>query len=125
MTNAPLLPGTATLSTSPLNTVFSGETIFNLKPIVDTIYDCKLLGLCLGHQLLALGLGVFDGSYVEECLLWQVIHFTVENGVEALDGLLDGHHHTWQTCELLCHGERLRQETLHTTCTVHGKFVLV
>ena len=46
-------------------------------------------------------------------------------GVEALDGFLDGHHDTWQTCKLFCNGKRLREEALHTTCAVHGQLVLV
>ena len=41
------------------------------------------------HEFLTLLNGIFDGADVEECLLWQVVNVTVENHVEALDGVLD------------------------------------
>ena len=46
------------------------------------------------------GLGILDCSYIEECLLWQIVYLAVENSVESLDSLFDWHHHTWQTGEL-------------------------
>ena len=52
------------------------------------------------EQFLGFLLRIFDGTHVQEGLFGQVVHFAVEDGVEALDGLLDRHHHTGQTREL-------------------------
>ena len=71
------------------------------------------------EQLLGLLLGILNSTDIEESLLRQIVDLAVENSIEALDGLFDGHHDTRQTCELRCHRERLRKETLYTTCTVH------
>ncbi len=65
------------------------------------------LSLCLLQQFLTFLYSVLNRSDVEECLLGQVVHLAVENHVEALDGILDRHHHALHARELLCHGERL------------------
>ena len=62
-----------------------------------------ILAFCSLKQLLGLLLGVFNRTYIEECLLGQVVHLTIEDGVEALDGFFDRHHHTGQTGELRSH----------------------
>lgn len=72
-------------------------------------YKTLMMMLTLGclKQSLTLSNGVLDGSHVEECLLWQVVYLSVENHVEALDGVLDRNHHARYAGELLGYGERL------------------
>ena len=104
ISNCPIVPGTKTLSTAPSNSTFSGETILSCNIIINFLFQ---LSLCSLKQLLGLLLGVFDRTDIEECLLGQVVNLTVEDGIEALDGLLDGHHHAWESCKLRSHRERL------------------
>jgi hypothetical protein len=72
-------------------------------------YKTLMMMLTLGclKQSLTLSNSVLDGSHVEECLLWQVVYLSVENHVEALDGVLDRNHHARYAGELLGYGERL------------------
>ena len=78
-----------------------------------------------GKQFLALFDGFVDSTNIEECLFGILVHFAIENHIEAADGFAKRHHHTGQTGELFGHKERLRQETLCTACTSHYKFVIV
>ena len=77
------------------------------------------------HEFLTLCYGILNGADVKERLFWQVVHLTVENHVEALYCILYWHHYSRYASKLLCHGEWLREETLHTTCSVNGKFIFI
>ena len=68
---------------------------------------------------------LLNGSDIQERLLRQIIHFAVQYHLEASDRILDRHHHTWDTCKLLGHRERLREETLYLSGTVDREPVLV
>ena len=52
-------------------------------------------------------------------LFGKIIHFSVQNHLESLDGIVNTHHHTRNTCKLFGYGKRLRKETLHTAGAVH------
>ena len=63
--------------------------------------------LRLGENRLALLDRIVQGPDIEERLLRQVVHLTVENPAEAVDRVLNVHHHAWHTRKLLSHSERL------------------
>ena len=75
--------------------------------------------------LFALGDGVFDGTYIEEGLLGQMVAVAVEYHLEAPDGIGYVNHHSWHAGELFGHAERLAEETLHPAGAVHRELVLV
>ena len=41
------------------------------------------------HEFLGLGLGVLNRTDIKECLLRKIINLTVEDSVEAFDGIFD------------------------------------
>ena len=76
-------------------------------------------------QFFCFCLGIFDSTYVEECLFGYIVYFAVHNHIETLDSVFDRHHNTGYTREGFCHVERLRQETLYAASTVYDKLVVV
>ena len=70
-------------------------------------YKLLLSGLALFEQLLTLSNGLIDCADAQECLLWQIVHFTIEDHLETTNGLSQRYHHTWQTGELLGNEEGL------------------
>lgn len=56
---------------------------------------------CLGKDCLTLFNSLFDCADIQEGLLRQVVDFSVKNATEALDCVLDVHHDTRHSSELL------------------------
>ncbi len=54
-----------------------------------------------------------------------MVKLAVHNLVEAFDGIVNVHQHTFQTRKLLGHEEGLRQETLHTAGARHDQLVFI
>ena len=75
--------------------------------------------------MLGLLLGIFNRTDIQERLLRQIVDLTVQDGVEALDGLFDRNHDSFDTCELFGDGKRLGKEALYPAGTVHDQLVLV
>src|SRR5690606_19700259 len=52
-----------------------------------------------------------------------VVEFSVHDHVEPFDGFLDVYKHPGDTGKLLGHVERLRKETLNTSCTGYSQSI--
>ena len=63
--------------------------------------------LRLGENRLALLDRVVQGADIEERLFRQVVNLSVEDPAEAIDCVLDVHHHARHASKLLSHSERL------------------
>ena len=92
---------------------------------VETILVHKLLGVGGRKQFLTFGNRIIDCTYVEEGLFGEMIHFAVDDHVEAANHFFDRNHYTFDTGKLLCHSKGLRQEALNATCAVYGKAVFI
>src|ERR1700722_10274576 len=65
-----------------------------------------------------------DPAHVQERLLGHVVEIPVEQDLEGLDGLGDGHGHALETGEHLTDVEGLREEALDLAGPVHDEPVL-
>ncbi len=68
-------------------------------------------------DLRPLTLNIVHAANVEEGLLGDVVHVAVADGLEAFDGVLDGHGRALNAGELLGGVGVLRQELLDAACT--------
>ncbi|XP_037510918.1 ATP synthase subunit beta, mitochondrial [Rhipicephalus sanguineus] len=66
----------------------------------------------------------FDGAHHVECDFGQVVHLTVQDLLEASDGVVDRYELARLACEHFGHLERLREETLDLAGARHCQFVL-
>src|SRR6187402_2585336 len=83
-------------------------------------------GLCVSlfKDLFTFCNSVIDRSYKVECILRKVIHLSVHDHIESSDRLFDRNQYSFQSCKLLRNEERLRKETLNSTCSTYDQFVL-
>src|SRR5690606_16411399 len=108
----PISPMTVLATTSdasPDQTSASAETRLTLSGM------SAVLLLDLRPALFDVG----DTADVEEGLLGDVVEVTLHDGVERLDGLLEGDRGALDTRELLRHVGVLREELLDATGTGH------
>ena len=79
--------------------------------------------LCILHCL-SFFENVLDRTAVEERHFRNIIHFAVQDHLEALDSFLDRNVLTRDACEVFSYVERLRQELLDLSCTVYDLLIL-
>ena len=84
----------------------------------------RLLRVCSRH-ILGLLLHILDGTDVKERTLRILIHLTIDDRLEALDGISERYISARDTGELLTDEERLAQEVTDLTCTVYGHLILL
>ena len=79
--------------------------------------------LCILHCL-SFFENVLDRTAVEERHFRNIIHFAVQDHLEALDSFLDRNVLTRDACKVFSYVERLRQELLDLSCTVYDLLIL-
>ena len=67
---------------------------------------------------------LLKATHVQEGLLRQIVAFTLDDGLEGLNGVGNWGENTGLTGEHLSDEERLRQEALNTASPVHHNAVL-
>src|SRR5882672_3968468 len=121
MPSSPASPGRTTNSASPEKMLSSAET-------TSTCIVAAIAGFPSGSRALLHLLGfverLVDGADHVERLLGQRIALTIDDHLEAADGLLERNVLARRTGEHLRDVERLRQETLDLARTRHCQFVL-
>src|SRR5207248_1506488 len=117
-------PGSTPNSPEMLGAVNSSTASVSFLPSGVTTSSWIVSAMSALH-LLAGGLDLFDVALEVEGLLRQAVELTVEDLLEAGDGVLEGHELAGEAGELRGDEERLRQEALDASGTPDHQLVVL